>query len=110
MLAHWLMRTGRSRHDWIHLAYMVPMMASDVGRTTSGSSSSSVPPRVTHATWGANPSTCSASLVSRLLGMKSGKYAFTWPVALMRSSRPRWMNSQMAYPYGRITMQPLTGE
>ena len=73
MLAHWLMSTGRSRQDWIHLAYIVPMMASEVGRTTSGSSSSSVPPLVTHATCGAKPSTCSASFVSRLLGMKSGK-------------------------------------
>jgi hypothetical protein len=73
ILAHWLMSTGRSRHDWIHLAYIVPMMASEVGRTTRGSSSSSVPPLVTHATCGANPSTCSASLVSRLSGMKSGK-------------------------------------
>ena len=34
-LAHWLMSTGRSRHDLIHFAYIVPMMASDVGRTTS---------------------------------------------------------------------------
>src|SRR3954451_23475230 len=25
MFAHWLMRTGRSRHDWIHFAYIVPM-------------------------------------------------------------------------------------
>src|SRR5499426_2084311 len=33
--AHWLMRIGRSRHDCTHLAYMVPMIASDVGRTTS---------------------------------------------------------------------------
>ena len=31
--AHWLMSTGRSRHDWIHFAYIVPMMASEVGRT-----------------------------------------------------------------------------
>ena len=42
--AHWLIRTGRSRHDWIHFAYIVPMIASDVGRTTSCSSSSSSPP------------------------------------------------------------------
>ena len=31
-LAHWLMRIGRSRHDCIHFAYIVPMMASEVGR------------------------------------------------------------------------------
>ena len=42
--AHWLMRIGRSRHDWIHFAYIVPMIASEVGRTTSRSSSSSSPP------------------------------------------------------------------
>ena len=36
--AHWLIRIGRSRHDCTHFAYIVPMMASDVGRTTSFSS------------------------------------------------------------------------
>ncbi len=73
MFAHWLMRTGRSRHDWIHFAYIVPMIASDVGRMASGSSRSSFPPLVTHATCGANPSTWSASLISRLCGISSGK-------------------------------------
>ena len=72
-LAHWLMRIGRSRHDCTHFEYIVPMIASDVGRTTSGSSSVSSPPRVTQATSGAKPSTCAASLRSRLSGMKSGK-------------------------------------
>ena len=72
-LAHWLMSTGRSRQDLIHLAYSVPMIASDVGRIASRSSSSSSPPRVTHATCGAKPSTCSASFIRRLSGMKSGK-------------------------------------
>ena len=43
--AHWLIRIGRSRHDCTHFAYIVPMIASEVGRTTSFSSSSS-PPRV----------------------------------------------------------------
>ena len=71
--AHWLMSTGRSRHDWIHFAYIVPMMTSDVGRIASVSSSSSSPPWVTQATCGAKPSTCSASLISRLSGMNSGK-------------------------------------
>src|SRR5678816_4945777 len=56
--AHWLIRIGRSRHDCTHLAYIVPMMASEVGRTTSFSSSSSPPPCVTYATCGAHPSTC----------------------------------------------------
>ena len=94
--AHWLMSTGRSRHDLIHFAYIVPMMTSDVGRTTSCSSSSSSPPLVTHATCGAKPSTCSFSFIRRLSGMKSGKYALTWPVALKRASSSRWMCSQIA--------------
>ena len=72
-LAHWLMSTGRSRHDWIHLAYIVPKITSDVGRTASRSSSFSVPPWVIHATCGAKPSTCSASFSRRLSGMNSGK-------------------------------------
>ena len=38
-LAHWLMRIGRSRYDCTHLAYIAPMIVSQVGRTTSGSSS-----------------------------------------------------------------------
>ena len=33
--AHWLISTGRSRQDWIHLAYIVPMIVSEVGRTAS---------------------------------------------------------------------------
>ena len=37
--AHWLIRIGRSRHDCTHLAYIVPMIVSEVGRTTSRSSS-----------------------------------------------------------------------
>ena len=52
---------------------------------TSRSSSSSSPPCVTQATCGAKPSTCSASRISRLSGMNSGKYALTCPVALNRS-------------------------
>ncbi len=72
-LAHWLSSTGRSRHDWIHLAYIVPMIASEVGRTTSRSSSCSWPAAVTQATSGAKPSTCSASFCRRLSGMNSWK-------------------------------------
>ena len=34
-LAHWLIRTGRARHDWIHFWYVTPMMVSEVGRTIS---------------------------------------------------------------------------
>lgn len=60
-LAHWLMSTGRSRQDCTHLAYIEQMMASDVGRTAMGSSSSSPPPIVTQAHSGEKPSTCSFS-------------------------------------------------
>src|SRR5919106_487658 len=42
--------------------------------------------------------------------MNSGKYMFWCPVALIRSSTARWMASQMAYPYGRITMVPRAME
>ena len=58
------------------------MITSDVGRMMSFSSSSSSPPRVTQATCGAKPSTCSFSFISRDSGMNSGKYAFTWPRVL----------------------------
>ncbi len=60
-LAHWLIRTGRSRCEEIHLAIISPMIVSEVGRTISGSSSSLPPAWVTTANSGANPSTCSAS-------------------------------------------------
>ena len=53
--AHWLMRIGRSRQDCTHFAYIVPMIVSEVGRMTSRSSSTSLPPCVTHATCGAKP-------------------------------------------------------
>ena len=95
-LAHWLMSTGRSRHDCIHFEYIVPMMASEVGRTTSRSSSFSSPPWVTQATCGANPSTWAASFLSSPSGMNIGKYALTCPVALMRRSRACCMSSHMA--------------
>ena len=62
------MRIGRSRYDSIHCAYIVPTIASEVGRIASRSVSFSLPPCVTHATSGAKPSTCSASLTSRALG------------------------------------------
>src|SRR5262245_35464345 len=42
--------------------------------------------------------------------MKSGKYAFSWPVALNIASSRRWMFSQIANPHGLITMQPRTSE
>ena len=42
-------------------------------------------------------------------GMNSGKYAFCAPHALMRASISAWIRSQIAYPYGRITMVPRTG-
>src|ERR1041385_4263847 len=68
------------------------MIVSEVGRTTSGSSSADVGSTamaslpclpvarsrvcVTSATSLANPSTCSASLARKLIGMNRGKYAF----------------------------------
>jgi len=75
---------------------MCPMIVSDVGRTASGSASSSPPPRVTQASSGANPSTCSASRAKKLCGMNSGKYAFVCPVALNRPSSPCCISSQIA--------------
>ena len=72
-LTHWLMSTGRSRYDWIHSAYITPTITSDVGRIASRSASFSLPPCVTHATSGAKPSTCSASLLSSDSGISSGK-------------------------------------
>jgi hypothetical protein len=59
--AHWLSSIGRSRWELIHLAMNSPMTVSDVGRTTSGSSSCLPPACVTTASSGANPSTWSAS-------------------------------------------------
>ena len=53
--AHWLMSKGRSRYDWIHCVNMWLTIVSDVGRTTSGSSSVLPPPWVTTASSGANP-------------------------------------------------------
>ena len=49
------------------------MIASEVGRMASGSSSSAPPPIVTHAHSGEKPSTCSFSRSSRLFGTNSGK-------------------------------------
>ncbi len=72
-LHHWLMRIGRSRHDWTHLAYIEQIIASEVGRMARGSSSSSPPPMVTQAHSGEKPSTCSFSFSRKLLGMSRGK-------------------------------------
>jgi hypothetical protein len=52
---------------------MWPTTVSDVGRTTSGSSSSLPPACVTIASSGANPSTCCASFSMNDFGMKIGK-------------------------------------
>ena len=73
---HWFSFMGRSRQVCTHLEYMVQKMVSLVGRTAKRSCNFSVPPCVTHATSGAKPSTCSASLSSRLSGISMGKYAF----------------------------------
>ena len=107
-LAHWLISRGRSRWESIHLAKKCPMIVSDVGRMQYASSSSLPPACVTTASSGANPSTCSASFSRKLIGISRGKAAFLWPVALKRRSRSRCMASQMAYPWGLMTMQPLT--
>ena len=67
------MRTGRSRQECTHFAYIEQIIASEVGRMASGSSSSSPPPMVTHAHSGEKPSTCSFSFSRKLFGMSSGK-------------------------------------
>src|SRR5215475_1897053 len=85
------------------------MTVSEVGLTTSGSSSSLPPAWVTVKNSGANPSTCSASRSRKLSGMSSGKYAFWCPVALIRPSRSACRSSQIRYPYGLMTMLPRTG-
>ena len=74
--AHWLTRSGKSRYELTHCENMWFTMVSEVGRTTSGSSSSLPPPCVTSASSGAKPSTWSASLAMNEYGMKLGKYAF----------------------------------
>ena len=71
--AHWLSSSGRSRYDWIHLAMSSPKRVSEVGRTTSGSSSSLPPAIVTTASSGLKPSTCSASRRRYDSGMNSGR-------------------------------------
>ena len=75
-----------------------PMIVSDVGRTTNGSSSFSPPPMVTTASSGEKPSTCSFSFSRKDMGMNSGKAALTCPVALKRWSREDWIFSHSAQP------------
>jgi hypothetical protein len=71
--AHWLSSSGRSRWLVIHFDIERPMIVSDVGRTTNGSSSSLPPAWVTTASSGAKPSTWSASRRRSDSGMNSGK-------------------------------------
>ena len=52
------------------------MMVSEVGRIATGSCSSEEPLRVTHATSGAKPSTCSFSFSRAPRDTNMGKYAF----------------------------------
>src|SRR6266581_2536283 len=89
---------------------IAPTIASDVGRTASGSSSSSMraPALVTHATSGAKPSTCSASFIRNSRGISSGKAQFSCPLSLIMSSKARWIASHIAQPYGRTTIMPRT--
>ena len=54
-LHHWFSSSGRSRYELIHLAIISPMMVSEVGRMTSGSSSSLPPACVTTAELGREP-------------------------------------------------------
>mmetsp|Transcript_13168 Transcript_13168/g.39337 ORF Transcript_13168/g.39337 Transcript_13168/m.39337 type:complete len:215 (+) Transcript_13168:1131-1775(+) len=102
---------------------MCQIIVSDVGRMIKGSSSSAggagrSPPSpslarrwcVTTAHSLAKPSTCSASFDKKLRGMRSGKYAFSAPVALIRASSASRRRSQTAMPQGLMTMQPLTGD
>ena len=58
----------------------------------------------------AKPATCSASRLKKDLDMKSGKYAFCAPVSLNLVSSILCIFSQIAYPYGLITIHPLTGD
>src|SRR3990170_8904004 len=74
MLHHWLILMGRSLQLLIHLANVAYMIVSDVGRMASFSSSGVLPPSVTQATSGTNPSKCSPSFFSKLSGMNMGKY------------------------------------
>ena len=71
-LAHWFSSSGRSRYDWIHFAMNSPKSVSEVGRTTSGSSSGLPPATVTTASSGLKPSTCSASRRRYDSGMNRG--------------------------------------
>ena len=77
---------GQARNLLVDAAKMVKELASKV----------EWPARVTTASSGAKPSTCSASFLRKLSGMRRGKYAFWWPVALNMSSRARCIFSQMA--------------
>ena len=52
------------------------MIVSEVGRIATGSCNSEFPLRVTHATSGANPSTCSFSFSKAPRETNMGKYAF----------------------------------
>ncbi|TMD08865.1 MAG: hypothetical protein E6J02_03850 [Chloroflexi bacterium] len=93
----------------MYLRTIVPMIVSLVGLTTSGTARSSLPPRVTQATSGAKPWTCSASFMKTSSGIKSGKIQFSWPVSAIRSSKARRMASQVAVPRGRSTIVPAIG-
>ena len=92
--AHWFINIGKSLWLFIHLANIWLIIVSDVGLTTSGSSSSLPPACVTVANSGEKPSTCSASFLINELGINSGKYAFSWPVSLNFLSKYAWTPSQ----------------
>ena len=94
--AHWLISTGRSRHDWIHFAYIVPMITSDVGRTTSFSSSSSSPPVRHPGDLRREALDVLLLLHQEALGNEQREVRVHVPVALNRASSACWMCSQIA--------------
>ena len=59
---------------------------------------------------GGNPSTNSPSFLSIFSGIKSGICTFTCPSSLNFLSNISFIFSQIAYPFGSITMHPFTHE
>ena len=105
----WYTLSGRSAWLRIHSLNMGYMAVSDVGRSTSFTSSSFRPPCVTQKTSPSNPLTCSASFWNSVSGIRTGKFTSPWPVE-SNSSRIAWsINFMIAQPYGRQTFIPLIG-
>ena len=81
-----------------------------MGLTANFSSKSVVPALVTQNTSGVNPSKWSFSLDKRLSGIRTGKNPFSCPDSFNFLSRESFIISQILYPYGLSTINPLTGE